>query len=285
MHARTLALMTTSLGHLAQRGVVVVTASDFLTPTGLTDKTIHRALDGLKELGWLEYTNPAMWDRAVAGEAVEAQAFRQYVMTEQCPVAPAADALRYLRMLQIYSRKRWDDARIRYAYGTALTIHGLSEIFQGKDFYAWQSEPSLTPPRVMAGDPNTVDFHRSTRVPRTVLTRDGVDLRVSRRHPDSLGDVQLVPVANSLVPCSEVLRTLHDCWLRPDLAGGEDRVAGAWTSYLEESERDSVVASLARMLKKHQDSRVTMRRAFIGWLATLNPAIGATHRGWKGLGI
>lgn len=285
MHARTFAQMTTSLGHLAQRGVVVVTASDFRMSTDLAEKTIHRALHELKDLGWLEYADLALRDHTVKGEPLEGQVFRNYVMTEQCPVAPAADALRYLRMLQIYSRKRWDDAHIRYAYGTALAIHGLSEIFEGKDLYAWQNEPSLKPPQVVTGNPNEVEFRRSTRVPPTVVTRDGIDLHLSRRHPDSLGDPALVPVGNTLVPCSEILRTLHDCWLRPDLAGGEDRVAGAWTSYLEASDGNAVVAGLARILKKHQDCRVEMRQAFVSWLGTLELGIGPSHRGWKGLGI
>lgn len=319
MRGKTEKEMLSGLRRLALDGLMVFSATDLERIVDLTYRTCAGAIEVFIERGWIqelrsqvyyrqtleriserrqwfdenihgevmpgEFEDPILFqlsdydDDGVRGEGL-------FTFGEDAPMRPSEDGYVPVLLLQAHNRKAVADRRILLAYGTALSFHGLSDVFTGERWYCWKLDKGVPPVRME--DPGV--YRRSTRMPAWDLTYrqpNGQEwlLHASRRHPNDFpGDQRgFVLKGGLLVPCTGVERTLLDCWSRPDLAGGLDRVGSAFEQYLSRINLDVAGDEFRRLLQKQSDNRKSMRREFIEWIGYYDSRLGVDASFWKGL--
>ena len=236
-------------GHLAQRAQV--------TPT-----MAKLAIDEWLHQGWITAV-----DKAIA---------KGFVITAKAPTAPNEAAIDAIALLEAMDLDNYRLHRLAYGFGSALSFQGMTELVQ-KDIYVIAIDQTVTPFK----KPSNRPFARSTKAP--TLWGEWRKQRVYRirRRPELLRAYQRLetPYQGVKVPCTAPLRTLIDCWVRPDLAGGEDRVNDAWKQYLEAnpSTHDAIGREIAAIL---QDSYAAawpaMKMAFEAWISSTH--LSLKHR-------
>lgn len=188
-----------------------------------------------------------------------------HLITAKAPGAPSEAALSTICLLQLMGNVR----RLAYGYGSALQLHGLTELVIS-DIYVCEQDQTVKPPKYAPGS-QPATFKRSTKTPSVWGQWQGRRVYKVLRSPAMLRPHHrtIVPFQGVQVPCTTVMRTLVDCWLRPDLCGGEDRMSDAWTSHLDANEGDHgiIAAELASILQDANWSEMTT--AFVPWLETL----------------
>jgi hypothetical protein len=204
----------------------------------------------------------------------------QYLVTEACPSAPNTAAIDAVGLLQVISADRSDLGLLTYGYGTALKYHDVSELIQ-QEIYVFQTDPSVSPPRI----PPDAPFTRTTKTPTRWGSWDERPVFVSRRHPDALRPYQRIELRFQGVslPCTSLARTLIDGWLRPDLSGGMDRVVDAWATVIahEQTRLPALRREVAAILR--DSGWPAMRKAIIPWLGNQDPAFSPSHPDLSGL--
>jgi hypothetical protein len=170
-----------------------------------------------------------------------------FCLTSAYPGAPTEETIGMTSMLTMAKGlKGSPQTMVAFAYGTALQLHGLTEV-SIPGFHVVKTMPSINSPKNCSQDQPFIRKNRPakewTRYRRSMpvfmtmrpwghlpiqdfnhCIREGISLRVT-----------------------SPLRTLVDAWMHPDWCGGEDRVYDSWQMFwakqggMEEPIRDLAV--------------------------------------------
>ncbi|MEK7411984.1 MAG: hypothetical protein AAB263_01565 [Planctomycetota bacterium] len=190
-----------------------------------------------------------------------------YLIRSATPNAPSDAALDALGLLQVINGHEHKLGRLTYAYASALSFHGLTELIPDS-VYVFHNDPSVTTPKLAEDRP----FTRSSKTPTLWGPWRNRQVFLMRRHPNLLRPYQrvLLDYQGVRIPCTSLVKTLIDCWVRPDLSGGADRVNDAWRYLAQRPEKpDAVAGEIAAILK--DSSWPAMRMAFAKWLQSEHP--------------
>jgi predicted transcriptional regulator of viral defense system len=201
-----------------------------------------------------------------------------YLITGDAPTAPSNAGMSALGLLQTMGMADFRLGRLLYGYGSALAFHDLTGLAQ-TNIYVCVLDQTITPPRprpTSSGKTQDI-FHRATKTPALWGEWDGQTVFRIRRDPDNVRAYQRTNVSYQGVslPCTSRLRTLIDCWLRPDLAGGLDRVLDAWNTFVRDPSSDQEALGREIVAFLDDSSWPSMRTAFLAWLGTEYPALAS----------
>jgi len=199
-----------------------------------------------------------------------------YLITGEAPTAPSGAAMAALGLLQTMSMADFELGRLLYGYGSALAFHDLTELVQ-TSIYVCLLDQTITPPRPRSSSQAQDVFHRATKTPAIWGEWNGQQVFRIRRDPDNVQAYQrtIISYQGVSIPCTTRLRTLIDCWLRPDLAGGLDRVLDAWNTFVRDPSVDEALLGREIAALLNDSSWPSMRSAFTEWLGTEYPALAA----------
>lgn len=250
-----------ALAELIGEGHFVTTVTEVSSRAQVTKAVARTALRDWFERGWV----------TLVGTQENVALFG---ITTKAPGAPNEAAISAVSLLQVMGTTKYERGRLTYGYGSALSYHELSQLVIS-DIYVCELDKTVKPPKYADGAPT--EFKKSTKEPtvwgpwqnRRVykLRRSAAMMRPQYR--------TMLPFQGVQVPCTTAARTLVDCWLRPDLAGGEDRMADAWSVYLTRQADGSapVAAEVASVLRDSEWPAMT--EAFMAWLQAFSPALAA----------
>ncbi len=196
-----------------------------------------------------------------------------FLIRSATPGAPSDAALDALAILQSVNASDYEFGRLTYSYASALSFLGLSELVVS-DIYISQSVPAISPPKI----PEFMPFRRTTKTPRLHASWEGRQIYLLRRNPSMLRPYQRANVSYQgvTVPCTTPIKTLIDCWVRPDLAGGADRMVDAWHRHLDTTPllTDASTAIIGEISATLRDSSwPAMRDAFAAWFKAEFPSL------------
>jgi predicted transcriptional regulator of viral defense system len=259
--ARALRLLDALVASISE-ATFVITVPELAKRAQVTPSVARMAIDQWAAQRWV-YPFP------------DSPSSRRFIVTSSAPTTPNDAAIDALALMQIMNATDYRMGRLCYGYGSALSYHGLSDLVQSPIF-VFVSDQTVQPPKL----PEDLPFARSTKTPTRWGEWHGRPAYRIRRSPDNLRPYQReqLQYQGIRVPCTTALKTLIDCWVRPDLAGGEDRVDDAWQRYL--SEHRSELATIARdvALILNDSYWPSMRRAFLPWIERTHPDLAEKGR-------
>lgn len=242
--------LVTALADLQADGQYVFSTAELAKRAQVTPAVARLAVQDWFSRGWVRVY------RATTNDTV------LHVVTDKAPGAPTEAALSAVCLLQIIGNVR----RLAYGYASALQYHDLTQLIIS-DVYVCEQDQTVMPPKYRSV-PEPTAFKRSTKEPTVWGSWQGRRVYKLRRSAAMLKPQYrvLVPFQGVQLPCTTAARTLIDCWTRPDLAGGEDRVLDAWETYLQRR-RDELPALGAEVAAILRDANWTaMTEAFLPWL-------------------
>jgi predicted transcriptional regulator of viral defense system len=232
----------------------ILTVSDLAKRAQVTPSVARMAIEEWEKKGWL-YLFP------------DSPATRRYVITSSAPTAPNEAAIDALALLQMMNRNDFRLGRLCYGYGSALSYHQLTDLVQSA-IYVFFTDQTVVPPNL----PEDLPFKRTEKEPTLWgMWRDRKVYRI-RRNPTNLRPYQREQVSYQgvHVPCTTAIKALIDCWVRPDLAGGADRVDDAWIRFLDDHAGESPAISRDIGVILRDSSWPAMEKAFRAWLKKLH---------------
>ena len=253
--ARALRLVDALTGMIAD-GEYVWTIEQLARRAQVTPATAKMAAREWLHLGWLT--------------EVENTLGSGFIVTAVAPIAPNEAAIDSIALLQAMSSGDYRLGRLIYGYGSALAFQEMTELVQ-QAIYVFIIDQTVRPPNLPPDKP----FVRTTKKPTVWGEWKGRIVYRIKRSPNFLRAYQRVPVLYQgvRVPCTSPIRTLIDCWVRPDLAGGEDRVNDAWEQYLTANQLPASAVGHEIDSVLRDSSWASMKTAFKSWLKRSYPSI------------
>jgi len=251
--------LLTALQTLLLEGKVVISVSDLARRAQVTKPMATLGVKAWTERKWLQ--------------PIKIHGKNHFLIRSATPGAPSDAALDALAILQSVNASDYEFGRLTYGYASALSFLGLSELIVS-EIYIFQSVPAIRAPKI----PEFMPFQHTTKTPRLYASWEERPIYLLRRNPNMLRPYQRAHVSYQgvTVPCTTPIKTLIDCWVRPDLAGGADRMVDAWHRHLDATPlvtdtRNAIVGGISAILR--DSAWPAMRDAFALWFKAEFPSL------------
>lgn len=169
---------------------------------------------------------------------------KRYLITEKYPGAPTSETILLRALVNAAMGK--SNTMVAYAYHTALSLHGLSEVVSD-GLHLIKIYTSIHPPEKSTSLP----YCQKPRPPSLWFRLPNASPVWSTKRSASQvpsQDVVMIQSDSASIPVTSPLRTLIDAWMHPDWCGGMDRVADSWKYYWRNAQTESAQADLVSML-------------------------------------
>jgi len=243
------------------QGQCVVASDQVAEKAGISESSARAMLDAGTAVGIVQH----------ARERIPTAASHLYLITENFPGAPSSDTITMSAVLEVAAGVA-GNAQAAFAYHTALSLHGLSEVAR-TSLHIIRIRPSIHPPSL----PGQVEY-----VPRVRAAKHWTDVRggshvfMTLRSADKVfgSGLAICRIEGMPIRVTSPLLTLIDSWMHPDWSGGLDRVADAWSMYWSQLSLDEMQtqrSELAALLV--QIGWPGLWRPLIHWASKIFPAL------------
>jgi predicted transcriptional regulator of viral defense system len=169
---------------------------------------------------------------------------RHFLITERFPRAPSAETITLAALLHV-AKGTGETSQAAFAYQTALSLHGLTEV-----------APTTLHVIKIRGSihrPNGSD--RDQYVPKIRPAKQWLDIQGGRtvfmtlRSADHVAATELASLTIEGIPIlvTSPLLTLIDAWMHPDWCAGADRVTDAWRMYWSRQSNDQRIEAKSEL--------------------------------------